>query len=155
MLNTAVCPCPSQTPWLSLPPSLPLGTIRLLQGIEQSSLCVQQVYTSMRATQNKMPKKLGTGCCEMTMGDKGLPWWFSWSRICLQCRRPGFDRWVGKMPWRREWLPTPVSWPGEFYGVYSPQGSQRVGHNWVTFSFIQYKWAIKVHLGMNPVSCGI
>ena len=39
MLNTAVCPCPSQTPWLSLPPSFPLGTIRLLQRIEQSSLC--------------------------------------------------------------------------------------------------------------------
>ena len=21
---------------------------------------------------------------------------------------------VGKIPWRREWLPTPVFWPGEF-----------------------------------------
>ena len=39
MLNTAVCPCPSQTPWLSLPHPSPLGTIRLLQRIEQSSLC--------------------------------------------------------------------------------------------------------------------
>ena len=39
MLNTAVCPCPSQTPWLSLPPFFALGTIRLLQSIEQSSLC--------------------------------------------------------------------------------------------------------------------
>ena len=27
-------------------------------------------------------------------------------RICLQCRRPGFDLWVGKVPWRREWQPT-------------------------------------------------
>ena len=24
--------------------------------------------------------------------------------IRLQCGRPGFDPWVGKMPWRREWL---------------------------------------------------
>ena len=39
VLNTAVCPCPSQTPWLSLPPSFPLVTIRLIQRIEQSSLC--------------------------------------------------------------------------------------------------------------------
>ena len=39
MLNTAVCPCPSQTPCLSLPPSFPLVTIRFLQRIEQSSLC--------------------------------------------------------------------------------------------------------------------
>ena len=26
--------------------------------------------------------------------------------IHLQCRRPGFDPWVGKIPWRREWQPT-------------------------------------------------
>ena len=30
--------------------------------------------------------------------------------------RPGFDLWVGKIPWRREWLPTPVFFPGEFHG---------------------------------------
>ena len=27
-----------------------------------------------------------------------------------------------KIPWRREQLPTPVSWPGEFHGLYSPGG---------------------------------
>ena len=31
---------------------------------------------------------------------------------------PGFDPWVGKIPWRRERLPTPVFWPGEFHGLY-------------------------------------
>ena len=25
-----------------------------------------------------------------------------------------------KIPWRRERLPTPVFWPGEFHGLYSP-----------------------------------
>ena len=34
-------------------------------------------------------------------------------RICLQCRRLGFNPWVGKFPWRREWLPTPVFLLGE------------------------------------------
>ena len=34
----------------------------------------------------------------------------------------GFDPWVGKIPWRRERLPTPVFWPGEFQGLYSPLG---------------------------------
>ena len=29
-------------------------------------------------------------------------------RICLQCGRPRFDSWVGKIPWRRDRLPTPV-----------------------------------------------
>ena len=33
-----------------------------------------------------------------------------------QCRRPGFDPWVGKIPWRREWQSTPVFMPGEFHG---------------------------------------
>ena len=28
--------------------------------------------------------------------------------------RPGFDPWVGKIPWKRESLPTPVFWPREF-----------------------------------------
>ena len=28
----------------------------------------------------------------------------------------GFDPWVGKIPWRRKWQPTPVFWPGEFHG---------------------------------------
>ena len=27
------------------------------------------------------------------------------------------DPWVGKIPWRRDWLPTPVFWPGEFHGL--------------------------------------
>ena len=48
----------------------------------------------------------------------GLPWWLSWWRICLQCRRSGFNPWVGKVPWRREQLPTLVFWPGEFHGLF-------------------------------------
>ena len=35
-------------------------------------------------------------------------------------RRPRFYPWVGKIPWRRERLPTPVFWPGEFHELYSP-----------------------------------
>ena len=30
------------------------------------------------------------------------------------CRRPRFNTWVGKIPWRRAWQPTPVFFPGEF-----------------------------------------
>ena len=32
------------------------------------------------------------------------------------------DSWVRKVPWRREWLPTPVFWPGELHGLYSQWG---------------------------------
>ena len=44
-----------------------------------------------------------------------LPWWLRWLRIRLQCRRPGFDPWVGKIPWRRKWQPTPPSLPAKFH----------------------------------------
>ena len=44
-----------------------------------------------------------------------LPWWLNWWRICLQCRRPGFKPWVRKIPWRRNWQPTPILLPGEFH----------------------------------------
>ena len=46
----------------------------------------------------------------------------------LQCRRPQFDPWVGKIPWRREWLPTPVFLPGEFHGDRSLVGYSSWGH---------------------------
>ena len=47
----------------------------------------------------------------------GLFWWLSWLRIHPQCGRPGFDLCGGKIPWRRERLPTPVFWPGGFHGL--------------------------------------
>ena len=33
-----------------------------------------------------------------------------------------WETWVGKIRWRRERLPTPGFWPGEFHGLYSPWG---------------------------------
>ena len=46
----------------------------------------------------------------------GLPWWYRGESVCLQCGRPGFHPWVGKIPWRRKWQPTPVFLPGESHG---------------------------------------
>ena len=31
-----------------------------------------------------------------------------WVRTLLQCKRPQFDSWIRKVPWRRDRLPTPV-----------------------------------------------
>ncbi|KAB0345202.1 hypothetical protein FD754_022128 [Muntiacus muntjak] len=39
-----------------------------------------------------------------------------WQRISPQCGRHGFNPWVGKIPWRREWQLTPVLLPGESHG---------------------------------------
>ena len=40
----------------------------------------------------------------------------------MQGWRPGFDPWIGKIPWRKEWLPTLVSGLGEFHGQRSLEG---------------------------------
>ena len=46
---------------------------------------------------------------------KGFPGG-SHGRVCLPCRRPGFNSWVGKIPWRKKWQPTPVFLPGKAHG---------------------------------------
>ena len=62
-----------------------------------------------------------------------LLWWLRQSRFCLQCRRPKFDSWLWKIPWRRGRQPTSIFLPGEFHGQrtpggYSLWGSQGAGH---------------------------
>ena len=55
-------------------------------------------------------------------------------RIYQQCRRHGFDPWVGKIPWIKKWQPTPVFLPGKSCGQRnlvgcSPWGRKRVKHD--------------------------
>ena len=52
-------------------------------------------------------------------------------------RRLGFDAWVGKIPWRRKWKPTPVFLPGKSHGQrslvgYSPWGPKKVRQDLAT-----------------------
>ena len=49
-------------------------------------------------------------------------------RICLQCKRPGFCPSAEKIPWRREWLPTPVFLPREFHEQRGVAGYSPCGH---------------------------
>ena len=69
--------------------------------------------------------------------------------VCLQCRSPGFDPWVGKIPWKRKWHPTLVFLPGKSHGqrnlvAYSPWGHKELDtteqlHFHFTFAS-NYKW---------------
>ena len=62
-------------------------------------------------------------------------WWLSGKESacqCRRCKRCGFDFWVGKIPWRKKWQPTPVFLPGKFHGQrnlvgYSPWGRKELG----------------------------
>ena len=59
-------------------------------------------------------------------------------RRCRRHRRRGFKSWVGKIPWRRKWQPSPLFLPGESHGQrslvdYSPGGhkqSDMTEHAW-------------------------
>jgi len=47
-----------------------------------------------------------------------------------QCRRHKgcrFDSWVGKIPWKRAWQPTPVFLPGKSHGQRSLAGNNPLG----------------------------
>ena len=46
---------------------------------------------------------------------------------CRRCRRPGFDPWVRKIPWRRKWQPNPVFLPGKSHGQWSLAGHRPWG----------------------------
>ena len=62
----------------------------------------------------------------------GLPRWCQWLRTRLPVQRCGFDSWVGQIPWKRAWQPTPVFLPGESRGQrslvgYSPWSHKELG----------------------------
>ena len=39
-----------------------------------------------------------------------------------------FNPWVGKIPWRKKWQPSPVFLPRESHGQRSPEGYSPQGH---------------------------
>ena len=65
----------------------------------------------------------------------GYPLQYSWASLVAQLVKnqpPMLETWVQSLGWEdpleKGKLPTPVFWPGEFHGLYSPWG-RRVGHD--------------------------
>ena len=63
----------------------------------------------------------------------GYPLRYSWASLMAQMVKnlPAMKKtWVRPLywedPWRNEWLPTPVFWPRECYGLYSPWGGKEL-----------------------------
>ena len=74
-------------------------------------------------------------------------------RICLRCRRPRFEPWVKKIPWRRKCHLTPVFLPGKSHGLrslagYSPWCQKRVRHDLVT-----KQQQIYIYIFAKPLKC--
>ena len=62
-------------------------------------------------------------------------WWLNGNESACSAGDEGFNPWVRKSPWRRDWRPTQVFLPGESHGQrrlagYGPWG-RRVGHDLV------------------------
>ena len=67
----------------------------------------------------------------------GLPWWLRWWKNLPAMRETWVWSWVGKIPWRREWLPTPIclletSMDRQSLSGYRPWGCKSVRHGWAT-----------------------
>ena len=69
----------------------------------------------------------------------------------------GFNHWVWKIPWRREWQPTPVLFPGEFHGQKNLAGYSPWSHResdtieWLSLSL--YSWYLKSSLSLVNCFC--
>jgi len=110
-------------------------------GMGENRRCGYEVYchvsTSLDSGRPGSWSDIVSGCvCEtgIRLASEGLPWWLSGKESTCQCRRHGFDPWVGKIPQRRKQQPTPVFLPGKSHGQkrlagYSPWG-HRVRHDW-------------------------
>ena len=91
--------------------------------LETSILSHPKTFNSHRISWGELIRQISSLLVAQTV--KNLP--AMWE---IQVRN-----WVRKIPWRREWLPTPVLWPGEFHeqrnlARLQPMGSQRVGHDY-------------------------
>jgi len=90
------------------------------------------------------------------------------ARILLQCRRPQFHSWVGKVSWRRDRLPTPVflGFPGSSKGeestsnagdlssIHGPGRFPGGGHgNPLQYFCLENPHEQKSIVGYSPVGC--
>ena len=94
--------------------------IKSMQCLSKFQRHISQKYKNTPKIYIVLPKTLNSL--------RGSP---SVKNIHLQCRTPQFNPWVRKIPWRREWEPTPVFLPGKFRGQrslvgYSPYGCKEL-----------------------------
>ena len=100
----------------------------------------------LKSTCNAGDPRSSPGSGRSAGGGTGYPLQYSWASLVaqlvknlLQCRRPRFDPWVRKISWRREGHPLQYSGlensTNRVTWQLQSMESQRVGHNWATFTF--------------------
>ena len=97
---------------------------------------IQEIYPPKRERERDPPAYCFLTCDHVTPKDyftknmirSRIAKWLSDKESACQSRC-GFNPWVRKIPWRREWQPAPVLLPGKFHGQrslvgYSPWGGK-------------------------------
>ena len=123
-------------------------TINMIQLLQTFSLLSPKwVYQAVLVVR-KLPANVGDlrdtssipGSGRSPGGGHGNSLQYSWAslvtqleRICLQYRILGFKPWVRKIPWRSEWLPSPVFLPEESPWTEEPGGLQFIGSQRVIY----------------------
>ena len=81
----------------------------------------------------------------------GYPLQYSWASLVAQLVKnlPAMQEtwvrsWVGKIPWRRERLPTPVFWPGEFHGQRSHTRGRKESDTTEQLSLSLHIWPVLI-----------
>ena len=102
--------------------SIPAWRIPWTEGAGKNRYDYKLILVSVRWKLKKYLEKIKQKKKKTT----GFSWWLKQWRICLQCQRPGFNPWVGNIPWRRKRQPTLVPLPRELHGQrrltgYSPR----------------------------------
>ena len=104
-------------------------------GLNSPAVCKQKLIYIF--TSKKVLQSICYVCCckPLVYGDfllhsviaTRLPQWLSGKESICQCRRYGFDPWVGKSSWRRKWQPTSVGLAWEIPWTKEPGGLQSMG----------------------------
>ena len=138
--------------WLGYCPACPwdadhMGLLTLFQGYRGVSLLLI-LFIHLFHTHN-----------DIFLMSRVLPKWCSGNESTCQCRRCkscGYNPWVGKIPCRRKWQPTPAFLPGKFHGQrslvgYSPWGVKE--SDMTEHSTAEYWHLMKFNLWMFHGQC--
>ena len=129
---------PSEPPGLCLPgwnsstfvrTDTPLSTTLLKYSIHPKCLYHLTFFTYGRVTCGLWELSLGSDDQVNPQSKCGVPGRGKKKKTLLSWHGGKIPSWVGKIPWRRAWQPTPVFLPGESQGQRSLAGYSSWGHN--------------------------
>ena len=110
--------------WNSVPVKQELHLLVPIQPLKTNTLLPVSMILIVPSTSYKLNHWL---ISLSILFSRELPWWLNGKESTCQCRRWEFDPWIGRIPWRGKWQPTPVFLPGKSHGQrslagYSPWG---------------------------------